>query len=68
MKTVIDNENMGHKRSVAVPCMYFLRSKAGELAIWLSWVDGNLIVGLPQVVKDEGKNWRKKSKMKVLES
>ena len=47
--------NMGHKQSIADPCMYFSSNKAGELAIWLSWVDDNLIVGLPQVVKDEGK-------------
>ena len=61
-------KNMGHKQSIADPCMYFSSNKAGELAIWLSWVDDNLIVGLPQVVKDEDENGQKKSKLKMLAS
>ena len=47
---------MGHKQSIAVPYMYFSRNKAVELAIWLSWVDDNVIIGLSHVVKDEGEN------------
>ena len=43
--------------------MYFSRNKAGELAIWLSWVNDNLIIGLPQVVKDEGKKLAKEIKI-----
>ena len=35
--------------------MYFSMSKAGELAIWLLWVDDNLILGPSHVMKDEGK-------------
>ena len=27
--------NTGHKQSIADPCMYLSRNKAGELAIWL---------------------------------
>ena len=45
-------KNMGHKQSIADPCMYFSRNKAGELAIWLSLVDDNLIVEPSQVMKD----------------
>ena len=52
-------KNMGHKQSIADPCMYISRNKVGKLAIWLTWVDGNLIVGLPQVVKNEGKKLAK---------
>ena len=29
-------KNMGHKRNVADPCIYFSRNNAGELAIWLN--------------------------------
>ena len=54
---------MGHKQSVADPFMYFSKNKAGELAIWLSWVDDNLILGLPQVVKDEGNKLAKEIKI-----
>ena len=39
--------------------MYFSRNKAGELAIWLTWVDDNLTVGQSQVMKDEGKKLAK---------
>ena len=46
---------MMHKWSVADPCMYFSRNKAGALAIWLSWVDDNLIVEPLKVGKDEDK-------------
>ena len=56
-------KNMGHKQSIADPCMYFSRNKAGKLAIWLCWVDDNLIVGPPQVVKDEGKKMVNKIKI-----
>ena len=38
-------KNMAHEQSIADPCLYFSRNKNGELAIWLSWVDDNLIVG-----------------------
>ena len=48
-------KNMGHEQSVADPRMYFSKNKACELAIWLNWMDDNLIEGPPQVVKDEGK-------------
>ena len=41
--------------------MYFSRNKPGEIVIWLSWVDDNLIVGLPQVVKDEGEKFAKEN-------
>ena len=50
---------MGHEQSIVDPCMYFSRNKDGKLAIWLSWVDDDLMVGLPQVVKDEGKKLAK---------
>ena len=43
--------------------MYFSRNKAGELAIWLSWVDDNLIVGLPHIVKDEGEKLAEETKI-----
>ena len=49
-------KNMRHKQSITDPCIYFFRNKAGELAIWLSWMDDNLIGGPVQVMKDEGKN------------
>ena len=39
--------------------MYFSCNKAGELAIWLSWVNDNLIVGVSQVVNNEGKKLAK---------
>ena len=61
-------KKMRHKQSIADPCMYFPRNRNGALAIWLSWVDNNLIVGPSQAVKDEGKNWQKRSKLKVLAS
>ena len=48
-------KNMGHERSIADPCIYYSRNKGGELAIWLSWVDDNLIIGPPQVVKMKAK-------------
>ena len=48
-------KNMGHEQSLADPCMYFCRDKAGELVIWLSWVDDNLIIGPSHVMKVEGK-------------
>ena len=50
---------MGHERSIVDPCMCFSRKKAGEFAIWLSWIDDNLIVGPLQVVKNEGKKLAK---------
>ena len=40
-------KKMGREQSIADSYLYFSRNKAGELAIWLSWVDDNLIVGLP---------------------
>ena len=43
--------------------MYFFRKKAGELVIWLSWIDGNLIVGPLQVVKDESEKMAKEIKI-----
>ena len=61
-------KNMGHELSIADPYMFSSRTEAGELAIWLSWVDDNLIVGLPQVVKDEGKKLAKRLKLKMLVS
>ena len=42
-------KNMGHEQSIADPCKYFSRNKAGELVIWLSWMGNNLTVELPQV-------------------
>ena len=48
--------------------MYVSRNKAGILAIWLSWVDDNFIVGPLLVVLDEGKKYEKKSKLKILAS
>ena len=56
-------KNMGHERSIADPCMYFFSNKNCELAMWLSWVDDNLIVGPPQVMKNEGKNLVKEIKI-----
>ena len=47
-------KNMWHEQSIADPCMYFSWNKAGELEIWLSWIDDTLIVGPSQVMKDEG--------------
>ena len=44
-------------------CMYFSRNKVGELAIWLSWIDDNLIVEPSQVMKDEGKKLGKEIKI-----
>ena len=54
---------MGHKQSIADPCIYFSKNKAGKYAIWLSWVDDNHILGPPQVVKDEGKKLAKEIKI-----
>ena len=34
---------MGHDCSIADTCMHLSRSKNAKLAIWLSWIDGNLI-------------------------
>ena len=56
-------KNMGHEQSIADPCRYFSMNKAGELVIWLSWMDDNLIVGLPQVVKDENEKLAKEIKI-----
>ena len=39
--------------------MYFSRNKSGELVRWLNWVDDNLIVGLLQVMQNEGKKLAK---------
>ena len=39
--------------------MYFSRNTAGELAIWLSWVDDNVIVEPLDVMKVEGKKLAK---------
>ena len=44
---------------MAVLCMYLSRNKADELAIWLSWMDDNLIVRPSQVMKDEVENLAK---------
>ena len=52
-------KSMGHKHSIADPCIYFYRNKTGELAIWQIWLDDNLIVVLPHVVKDKGKKLTK---------
>ena len=41
----------------------FSKNENGELAIWLSLVDDNLIVGPTQVVKDEGKKIAKEIKI-----
>ena len=56
-------KNMGHERNIADPCMYFSRNNGGEFAIWLSWVDGNLIVGPLLIMKDEGKKLAKEIKI-----
>ena len=61
-------KKMGCKRNISDLCMYFSRNKTGELAMWLSWVDDNLIVEPPQVMTDEGKKWQKKSKVNMLVS
>ena len=45
---------MGHKHSIADPYMYFSRNKTRELAIWLSWVEENLIAGLLHIMTVEG--------------
>ena len=60
-------ENMRHKQSMADSCMYFSRNKAGKLAIWLSWVDDNLLVGPPKLVKDEGKKLAKEVKIEDVD-
>ena len=59
-------KNMEHKQSIADPCVYFSRNRNGELVIWLSWVDDNLIGGLLQVVKDEGKKLAKEIKIEDI--
>ena len=41
----------------------FLYEQAGELMIWLSWMDNNLIVGPLQVMNDEGKKLTKEIKV-----
>ena len=43
--------------------MYFSRNKAGEWAIWLSWVYKNQIVGLSHVVEVESKKIGKEFKI-----
>ena len=63
MKAIRDNEKQRHKQSIADPCMYLSRNENGELALWLSWVDNNLILGLPHIVKDEGKKLAKEIKI-----
>ena len=55
-------------KNIGMPMMYFSRNEDGKLATWLNCVDDNLIVGLSQVVKDEGKKLAKKSKLKMLVS
>ena len=45
-------KNMVHEGSIADPHMYFSRNKDGKLAIWLSWIDNYIIVGLSHVMKD----------------
>ena len=57
-------KNMGHKQSIADPCMYISRNKAGILVVWQSWVDDNLIVGMSQEVKDEGQKLAKDIEIK----
>ena len=56
-------KSMGHKQSIADTYMFFSRNKDGKLAIWLSWVDDNLIVGVSYVMKDEGKSLAKEIKI-----
>ena len=57
-------KNMGHEQSITDQCVYFSRDKAGELAIWLSRVDDNLIIGPSHVMKDEGENLAKEIEIK----
>ena len=42
--------SMNKKRSTADPCLYFEWTKYG-LAIIVSWIDDNLIIGSPETVK-----------------
>ena len=51
---------------MADTCVYFARNKAGELAIWLTWVDDNLIVEPLYVMKDEGKKLAKEIKIEYV--
>ena len=59
-------KNIGHEQSVVNPCMYFSRNKNGELAIWLSWVDDNLIVSLWHVMKNEDKKLAKEIEIEAI--
>ena len=61
-------KNIRNKQSAVDSCIYFSWNKPGELAIWLSWVDDNLIVGLLQVVKDKGKTKAKEMEIEMLVS
>ena len=45
---------MGDEQHIADPCMYFSKNKVRELAIWLSWVDDDIILGTLHVMKVEG--------------
>ena len=46
---------MGRKLSITGPCMYFSRNKACELAMCLSLVDEDLILGPLNVMKVDRK-------------
>ena len=59
-------KNTEHEQSIADPCMYFSWDNAGELAIWLNWIDNNLIVGPFQVMKDECKKVAKEIEIKYV--
>ena len=45
----------------------FLKENNGELVIWLSWVDDNLVAGPPHVIKDEGKKLAKENKIEDVD-
>ena len=59
-------KNIGHNQSVADPCIYFSRNREGELAIWQSWVDDNLVIRLLHAMKDEHKKLAKEIKMEYV--
>ena len=48
-------KDMGHRRSTADPCLYYLRNEKGEMIIQATWVDDNIIVGPKELVETKRK-------------
>jgi hypothetical protein len=51
--------NMSYLRSKADPCLYYKRTKGGELSIWISYIDDLLTVGKEHVVDTAKENMMK---------